>query len=91
MPKVSIITVARLRPQLLVQAIASLNAQSSQDFEWIVIWAKELEWIVDRQEFYPYLNKNDILTLDRLKDKYLSRHQENQQLEAFADRSKMLK
>ena len=37
MPKVSIITVTSLRPQLLSQAIASLNAQSSQDFEWIVI------------------------------------------------------
>lgn len=37
MPKVSIITVTRSRPQLLVQAIASLQAQTSQDFEWIVI------------------------------------------------------
>ena len=37
MPKVSIITVTRLRPQLLSQAIDSLKAQSSQDFEWIVI------------------------------------------------------
>jgi GT2 family glycosyltransferase len=37
MPKVSIITVTRLRPQLLSQAIESLNAQSSQDFEWIIV------------------------------------------------------
>jgi glycosyltransferase involved in cell wall biosynthesis len=37
MPKISIITVTRSRPQLLVKAIASLEAQTSQDFEWIVI------------------------------------------------------
>jgi glycosyltransferase involved in cell wall biosynthesis len=35
--KISIITVTRSRPQLLVRAIASLKVQSSQDFEWIVI------------------------------------------------------
>jgi glycosyltransferase involved in cell wall biosynthesis len=37
MLKISIITVTRSRLQLLVKAIASLQAQSSQDFEWIVI------------------------------------------------------
>lgn len=37
MPKISIITVTKSRPQLLVQAIASLQAQTSRDFEWIVI------------------------------------------------------
>jgi glycosyltransferase involved in cell wall biosynthesis len=37
MPKISIITITRLRPQLLSFEIDSLKAQSSQDFEWIVI------------------------------------------------------
>lgn len=37
MSKISIITVTRLRPQLLSFAIDSLKAQSSQDFEWIII------------------------------------------------------
>ena len=54
-------------------------------------WAKEIEWIIDRKEFYPCLNENNILTLILLKDKYFSRHQEFQQIEAFADRAKMLK
>ena len=37
MSKISIITVTKSRPQLLAQAIASLQAQTNQDFEWIVI------------------------------------------------------
>lgn len=37
MPKLSIVTVTRSRPQQLARAIASLKAQSSQDFEWIVV------------------------------------------------------
>jgi glycosyltransferase involved in cell wall biosynthesis len=35
--KISIITVTRSRPQLLARAIGSLKAQTSQDFEWIVV------------------------------------------------------
>jgi glycosyltransferase involved in cell wall biosynthesis len=53
-------------------------------------WAKELEWIIDRQEVYPCLEEQDLLILARLKDKYFSRHQEVQQIAAFTDRSKML-
>jgi glycosyltransferase involved in cell wall biosynthesis len=37
MPKLSIVTVTKSRPQLLARAIDSLKSQSSQDFEWIVI------------------------------------------------------
>ncbi|PSB59584.1 glycosyltransferase family 2 protein [Chamaesiphon polymorphus] len=37
MLKISIITVTRSRPQLLARAIGSLKAQTSQDFEWIVV------------------------------------------------------
>ena len=37
MPKLSIVTVTRSRPQLLARAIDSLKSQSSQDFEWIVV------------------------------------------------------
>ena len=37
MLKLSIVTVTRSRPQQLARAIASLKAQSSQDFEWIVV------------------------------------------------------
>jgi glycosyltransferase involved in cell wall biosynthesis len=37
MPKISIITVTKARPQLLAQAIASLQAQTNQDFEWIIV------------------------------------------------------
>ncbi len=37
MLKLSIVTVTRSRPQLLARAIASLTAQYSQDFEWIVV------------------------------------------------------
>jgi glycosyltransferase involved in cell wall biosynthesis len=37
MLKLSIVTVTRSRPQLLARAIASLKAQSSQGFEWIVV------------------------------------------------------
>jgi glycosyltransferase involved in cell wall biosynthesis len=37
MPKISIITVTRSRPQLLAQAIASLQAQTDRDFEWIIV------------------------------------------------------
>jgi glycosyltransferase involved in cell wall biosynthesis len=37
MPKISIITVTRSRPQLLAQAIVSLQAQTDRDFEWIIV------------------------------------------------------
>jgi glycosyltransferase involved in cell wall biosynthesis len=37
MPKLSIITVTRTRPHLLLNAIESLRSQTCQDFEWIVI------------------------------------------------------
>jgi glycosyltransferase involved in cell wall biosynthesis len=37
MPKLSIITVTRTRPHLLLNAIESLRSQTCQDFEWIVV------------------------------------------------------
>jgi glycosyltransferase involved in cell wall biosynthesis len=37
MPRLSIITVTRDRPQLLANAIASISQQTGSDFEWIVI------------------------------------------------------
>ena len=46
-------------------------------------WAKELEWIIAHKGLYPCLNKNDILGLDRLKDRFLARHQESQKIAAF--------
>jgi hypothetical protein len=44
------------------------------------------EWIVDRQEFYPCLDENDILTLDRLKGTFSARHQEIQKIAAFTEK-----
>ena len=79
----------RINPSILVDYVQTnqgmIGKSSYQD------WAKEIEWIIDRQEFYPCLNENDILTLDRIKGTFLARHQEIQQIEAFADRAKMLK
>ena len=46
-------------------------------------WAKELEWIVEHHHSYPCLNEENILALNLLKDKYLSRHQNFQQITAF--------
>jgi glycosyltransferase involved in cell wall biosynthesis len=49
-------------------------------------WAKEIEWIIDRQEFYPCLDENNISTLDRLKGTFLARHQEIQKIVAFTEK-----
>lgn len=54
-------------------------------------WARELEWILDRHHLYPCLNEGDVLALKLLKDKYLSQHQQTQQIAAFADRSELSK
>ena len=79
----------RINPSILVDYVQTnqgmIGKSNYQD------WAKEIEWIIDHQEFYPCLNENDILTLDRIKGTFLARHQEIQQIEAFADRAKMLK
>jgi glycosyltransferase involved in cell wall biosynthesis len=54
-------------------------------------WAEELGWIIEHHHSYPCLNEWDILALNLLKDKYLSRHQDVQQIAAFTNRSEMLK
>jgi glycosyltransferase involved in cell wall biosynthesis len=77
-----------INPSILVNYVqtnqGTIGKSNYQD------WAEELKWIIDRQEVYPCLDERDLLTLDRLKDKYLSQHQEVQQIAAFTDRSKML-
>ena len=54
-------------------------------------WGRELEWIVEHCRSYSCLNKDDILALNLLKDKYLSRHLEVKQIAAFTNPSKMSK
>jgi glycosyltransferase involved in cell wall biosynthesis len=72
-----------INPSILVDYVqtnqGTIGKSSYQD------WAKELEWIIARQEFYPCLKEQDLLTLDRLKDKYLSRHQQIRQIPAFTE------
>lgn len=59
MSKLSIITVTRSRPQLLARTIDSLKAQTSQDFEWIVVNdGKDLatrQLITDAEIDFPFL------------------------------------
>jgi glycosyltransferase involved in cell wall biosynthesis len=58
MPKLSIITATRSRPELLAKAIDSLQAQTCQDFEWIVFndgWDMPTKYLIgDRQLNFPH-------------------------------------
>jgi hypothetical protein len=48
-------------------------------------WAKELEWMVKNYHLYSCLSEGNILALNSLKDKYLLKHQEVQQIAAFVN------
>jgi glycosyltransferase involved in cell wall biosynthesis len=73
----------RINPSILVDYVQTnqgiIGKSNYQD------WATEVEWIIDRQELYPCLDEDNILTLDRLKGTFLARHQEIQKIAAFTE------